>query len=139
MKTLYFITILQLCFNLSSSLFTTVPRTQYVYLNHTVSLECSTNMTGSQLSFIYSGSVPPQTVITTSLSNGGTMISVNFTATIDFNETTVRCFGCNFSDPAYIHIQGNSSLLQIYGLYTSIYTPTKVHFKGKCFGIFCVN
>ena len=51
-------------------IFTIVPETQYVYLNHNVTFECATNLTGYTLTFSYGGAVDA-TVKQTNLLDGG--------------------------------------------------------------------
>ena len=79
--------------------------TQYVYLNDTVTFECTlTNLSGY---FISRGAIPPSLVVTT-LANGGTMLSFSLTATNQVNGTDVTCYTINgaATETAYVYVQG---------------------------------
>ena len=80
--------------------------TQYVYVNDTVTFECSTNLTGYTLSFFYGADVMPTE---TDLPNGGK--KTIFTAIITANGTNIFCLArmgimTNISEVAYLYIQG---------------------------------
>ena len=92
-------------------IFTIVPETQYVYLNHNVTFECATNLTGYTLSFSYGGSI---TVILKqiNLPSGGKMATATFTVSSTNNGTSVRCIADNkinltlLTSFAYAYTQG---------------------------------
>ena len=71
-------------------IFTIVPETQYVYLNHNVTFECATNLTGYTLTFSYSGAVDA-TVKQTNLPDGGVKVSTTFIVTHSLNGISLRC------------------------------------------------
>ena len=76
-----------------AGIFTIVPETQYVYLNHNVTFECATNLTGYTLTFDYvygGGSISP-TFMKSNLPNGGIKVSTTFIVTSTLNGTGVRC------------------------------------------------
>ena len=87
-------------------IFTIVPVTQYVYVNDNVTFECSTNLTGYTLLFLYGTDVMPTE---TDLPNGGKRTT--FTATSEVNGTNIVCAArmgimINNTEAAYIYIQG---------------------------------
>ena len=88
----WFIRLINLICLIDSSIFTIVPETQYVYLNHNVTFECATNLTGYTLSFSYSydGSISV-TVKKTNLTDGGIKVSTTFIVTSTLNGTRVGC------------------------------------------------
>ena len=94
-------------------IFTIVPETQYVYLNHNVTFECATNLTGYTLTFSYDKSVAA-TVKQTNLSDGSIKVSTTFIVTSTNNGTSVRCIadvniGVNtpiLTSIAYVYVQG---------------------------------
>ena len=96
---------------IDASIFTIVPETQYVYLNHNVKFECATNLTGYTLTFSYGGSISA-TVKQTNLPNGGIKVSTTFTVTSALNGTGVRCIADDsvnmptFTSLAYVYAQG---------------------------------
>ena len=77
-------------YHFTLAIFTIVPETQHVYLNHNVTFECATNLTGYTLSFSYGGSI---TVILkqTNLPSGGIIATATFMVTSVNNGTSVRC------------------------------------------------
>ena len=92
-------------FILGASIFTTVPETQYVYVNDTVTFECATNVTELNLSFVTYPSVNRLILSSTG------MISLNLTATSEVNGTNVTCKAHSISmtittEPAYVYVQG---------------------------------
>ena len=93
-------------FIVSSSIFTIVPVTQYVYLDHIVTFECATNMT--EILYFDVGRALPFSVIPSSLPNGGTKISLSLTATNKSNGTDITChiFNGTATEAAYIYVQG---------------------------------
>ena len=90
-------------------IFTIVPKTQYVYINDTVTFECATNETGYSI-YIFFGGVPPSLLISETLPNGVRMISFNLTATNASNGTDVTCKAFsndgNATETAYLYVQG---------------------------------
>uniref|UniRef100_A0A1X7T8N7 Fibronectin type-III domain-containing protein n=1 Tax=Amphimedon queenslandica TaxID=400682 RepID=A0A1X7T8N7_AMPQE len=89
--------------NISGSIFTIVPVTQYVYVNDNVTFECATNVTHYHLSFVTYPSVNGS-----DLSSGG-MASLNITATREVNGTEVTCTaqqGNVITSPVYLYVQG---------------------------------
>ena len=74
----------------TASTFTIVPETQYVYLNHNVTFECATNLTGYTLTFSYDGSIAA-TLKQTNLPNGGIKVSTTFIVINGNNGTSVLC------------------------------------------------
>lgn len=90
----------------TSALFTSVPLTQYVYVNDVVTYECATNVAGYTITLFFGTNVM-ETV--TDIQNGK---RVTFTAAIEFNSTYVFCFArmgtiTNSTNVAYLYIQGN--------------------------------
>ena len=94
-----------------TGIFTIVPETQYVYLNHNVTFECATNLTGYTLTFDYSGSID-STLKQTNLPNGGIKIITTFIVTSTNNGTSVSCIARlnnifkGISALSYVYAQG---------------------------------
>ena len=91
-------------------IFTIVPETQYVYLNHNVTFECAINLTGYTLSFSYAGSIDV-VLEYTNLLDGGTKVTITFIVTSELNGTDVRCIADDgnipfFTSLAYVYAQG---------------------------------
>ena len=86
----WFIRLINLICLIDASIFTIVPETQYVYLNHNVTFDCATNLIGYTLTFSYSGSVVVK-VKQVNLPDGGIKVSTTFTVTSTNNGTSVRC------------------------------------------------
>ena len=88
-----FIRLINLICLIDASIFTIIPETQYVYLNHNVTFECATNLTGYTLSFnyIFSGESITPTLKNTNLPNGGIKVSTTFIVTHILNGTRVGC------------------------------------------------
>ena len=89
-----------------AAIFTTMPTTQYVWINQTATFTCATNVTGYTLSF----SIPGVSFEPTG--DGHLMITVTFTVTSDNNGTSVRCLADDGVDFKVIHLgfayaQGN--------------------------------
>ena len=101
-KDLFIITLFTLFIVSGSIRFTIVPKTQYVYVNDTVTFECATNVTQIDLSFV----TYPSEVGLVSSSIG--MASLNLTAISEVNGITVTCHASNGATtaPAYIYVQG---------------------------------
>ena len=99
---------------IASSVFTIKPETQYVYLNHNVTFECATNLTGYTLSFnhIFSGEFITPTSKQTNLPDGGIKITTTFIVTGGNNGTSVRCLADHigkrtiFTSFEYAYTQG---------------------------------
>ena len=97
---------------IASSIFTIVPETQYVYLNHNVTFECATNLTGYTLTFEYAGGTVDFTLKQTNLPDGGIKITTTFIVTSGNNGTSVRCLadhigkGTIFTSFEYAYAQG---------------------------------
>ena len=95
----------------AAGIFTIVPKTQYVYLNHNVTFECGTNLTGYILTFEYSGSIA-QKLKQTNLPDGGIKITTTFIVTSTNNGTSVSCIARlnnvfkGISDLSYVYGQG---------------------------------
>ena len=95
----------------ASHIFTIVPETQYVYINHNVTFECVTNLTGYSLSFDYSETVD-YTLKQTNLPGGGIKITTTFIVTSGNNGTSVSCIARlnnvfeGISDLSYVYGQG---------------------------------
>uniref|UniRef100_A0A1X7V3Z4 Fibronectin type-III domain-containing protein n=1 Tax=Amphimedon queenslandica TaxID=400682 RepID=A0A1X7V3Z4_AMPQE len=91
----------------AAGIFTTVPITQYVYVNDTVTFECAGFIgSGYTLSFLYGTDVM---ATETDLPNGGKRTT--FTATSEVNGTDIFCLArmgimINSTEAAYIYIQG---------------------------------
>ena len=94
--------------------FTTLPTTQYVWINQTATFTCATNVTGYSLSF----SIPGELELyldTQNPSEGGTLAAVSFTVTSDNNGTSVSCIaddGVNapeFTALVFAYAQGKFS------------------------------
>ena len=99
-------------------IFTTVPVTQYVYINDTVTFECASE---TSIYFIAGGLIQhSQSSVT--LPNGGMMISINLTATKDSNETNVTCYTVsgNATKTAYLYVQGNNQHIFILLMFVHI-------------------
>ncbi|XP_019863950.1 PREDICTED: uncharacterized protein LOC109593201 [Amphimedon queenslandica] len=92
----------QIYFSGASISFTTVPVTQYVYANDTVTFKCATNVTRFKPSFVTNPSVDGS-----ELSYPG-MTSLIITATSEVNGTEVTCHAPNgaTTEPAYLYVQG---------------------------------
>ena len=102
----------------TSDIFTTVPTTQYVWINQTVAFECATNVTGYSLTFSV---VPPAnayitlTALINPLPDGGEHIVYSFLASQITNGTKARCIGDDgigkprFTLSAYAYVQGRYS------------------------------
>ena len=89
----WFIRLINLICLIDTSIFTIVPETQYVYLNHNVTFDCATNLTGYTLSFNYifgDGSITP-TLKKSNLPDGGIKVSTTFIVTNTLNGTRVGC------------------------------------------------
>ena len=89
----WFIRLIDLICLIDASIFTIVPETQYVYLNHNVTFECATNLTGYTLSFNYifsGGSITPA-LKKSNLTDGGIKVSTTFTVTSTLNGTRIGC------------------------------------------------
>ena len=82
----------------AADIFTIVPETQYVYLNHNVTFECATNLTGYTLTFSYGGSIAV-IVEETNLPDGGIKVSTIFILTNSLNGTSVRCHADDDTNP----------------------------------------
>ena len=101
----------RLSFYIVTDIFTIVPETQYVYLNHNVTFECATNLTGHTLTFDYSGSIH-STLKQTNLPGGGIKITATFIVTSGNNGTTVSCIVRlnnvfkGITDVSYVYAQG---------------------------------
>jgi hypothetical protein len=90
--------------------------TQYVYLNHNVSFECATNVSGYSLNFVFGSELSNFTDsimrTMTDLPNGGKHITATFNATsLHINGTDVVCVALkgmayNITDIAYVYVQG---------------------------------
>ena len=99
---------------IDASIFTIVPETQYVYLNHNVTFECATNLTGYTLSFnhIFSSESIISTLKQTNLPDGGMKITTTFIVTSGNNGTSVRCiadhidYRTEFTSLKYAYAQG---------------------------------
>ena len=74
---------------ITGEVFTIVPETQYVYLYHSVTFECATNLTGYTLTFGYQGTVNA-TVENTIIGNV-IKATTTFVVFEDNNSTGVRC------------------------------------------------
>ena len=99
----------------AAGIFTIVPETQYVYLNHNVTFECATNLTGYSLSFnhIFGGGSITPTSKQTNLPNGGIKVTTTFIVTSANNGTGVRFHAENvdtniliYSSKVYAYAQG---------------------------------
>ena len=101
---------------IGGSIFTTVPLTQYVYLNHNVSFECATNVSGYSLEIAFG---PELTNFTdsimrtmTDLPDGGKHITATFNVTsLHINGSNVTCVALmgisfNVTDLAHVYVQG---------------------------------
>ena len=94
-----------------AGIFTIVPETQYVYLNHNVTFECATNLTGYTLTFDYSETVD-FTLKQTNLPNGGIKVATIFIVTNGNNGTGVSFIAClnnvfkGISNLSYVYGQG---------------------------------
>ena len=92
-------------------IFTIVPETQYVYLNHNVTFECAINLTGYTLTFSYGGAVDA-TVKKINLPDGGVKVLTTFIVTHSLNGTSVRCHADDDTNPlistskVYAYTQG---------------------------------
>ena len=99
---------------IATGIFTIVPETQYVYLNHNVTFECATNLTGYSLSFyhIFSGGSIIPTSKQTNLPYGGIKITTTFIVTSANNGTGVKCIAddsgnrTTFTSLEYAYAQG---------------------------------
>ena len=97
----------------AAGIFTIVPETQYVYLNHDVTFECATNLTGYTLTYEYSGEVD-ETLKQTNLPDGGIKVTTTFIVTTTNNGTSVSCIARlnnvfkEISDLSYVYVQGKS-------------------------------
>ena len=89
-RTLFVLLLFAMASGTAASIFTIVPETQYVYLNHNVTFECATNLTGYTLTFSYDKSVDV-TFKQTNLPNGGVKITTTFTVTSTNNGTRIGC------------------------------------------------
>ena len=93
---------------LGASIFTTVPETQYVYVNDTVTFECGTNLT------IYINSL----MIDTNPPLGGVYpykhyltVGLTLTATSEINGTSFTCRSLHVTtEPAYLYVQGQYNM-----------------------------
>ena len=94
-----------------AGIFTIVPKTQYVYLNHNVTFECATNLTGYTLTFSYGGAVD-ETLKQANLNDGGIKVTTTFIVTHSLNGTSVRCHADDDTNPlistskVYAYTQG---------------------------------
>ena len=92
-------------------IFTIVPETQYVYLNHNVTFECATNLTGYTLTFVYGGSAD-EILKQTNLPDGSIKVTTTFIVTTTNNGTSVSCIARlnsvfkGISDLSYVYVQG---------------------------------
>ena len=96
-------------FIVSGSIFTIVPKTQYVYVNDTVTFECATNETELHLSFV----TYPSDIGSVLFSTG--IASLNLTATSEVNGTSVTCQVATghttaVTAPAYLYVQGQYTI-----------------------------
>ena len=95
----------------AADIFTIVPETQYGYLNHDVTFECATNLTGYTLTFSYSGSID-STLKQTNLPDGGIKITATFIVKSSNNGTSVSCIARlndvfkAISNLSYVYVQG---------------------------------
>ena len=90
----------------SASIFTVIPKTQYVYLNDTVSFECATNLTGYTINFVYGSNLLANE---TALPYGERRTA--FTASSNLNGTYILCTATmdhifKTTGSAYLYIQG---------------------------------
>ena len=92
-------------FIVSGSIFTTVPETQYVYVNDTVTFECATNGTEYTNSLRIDTS-PPLGRLPLSISYLKAFI--NLIATSEINGTSFTCHVLHVAttEPAYLYVQG---------------------------------
>ena len=94
-----------------TGVFIIVPETQYVYLNHNVTFECATNLTGYTITFDYSGAVD-ETLKQTNLPVGGIKITTTFIVTSCNNGTSVSCIARlnnvfkGITNLSYVYAQG---------------------------------
>ena len=93
----------------SGSIFTIVPKTQYVYVNDNVTFECATNLTENNNLYFLSRGAEPYLESTVTLPNGVRFISISLTATKVANGTNVTCytlFNGHSTETVYLYIQG---------------------------------
>ena len=96
-------------FIVSGSIFTTVPETQYVYVNDTVTFECGTNSTGYSTSLMMDTN-PPLSGMYRYYKHYWT-VGLNLTATSELNGTSVTCHAFHdTTEPAYLYVQGQYNI-----------------------------
>ena len=93
---------------LGASIFTTVPETQYVYVNDTVTFECAANSTEYINSLMIDtnpllGGVYPY--------NHYLTVGLTLTATSEINGTSFTCRVLHdTTEPAYLYVQGQYNI-----------------------------
>ena len=93
---------------LDASIFTTVPETQYVYVNDTVTFECSTNSTEYINSFMIDTNPPLGGVYPY---NHHWTVGLTLTATSELNGTSFTCRVLHdTTEPAYLYVQGQYNI-----------------------------
>ena len=94
-------------FIVSGSIFTIEPKTQYVYVNDTVTFECAINEADLNKFDLFFVTYPS---VNGSVSSSAGMISLNLTATTEVNGTNVTCNATGLTTtvtaPAYLYVQG---------------------------------
>ena len=92
-------------FIVSGSIFTTVPETQYVYVNDTVKFECRTSSTEYINSLMIDTNPPLGGVYPNKHHHGDVFITL--TATSELNGTSFTCRALHdTTKPAYLYVQG---------------------------------
>ena len=97
-------------FIVSGSIFTTVPETQYVYVNDTVTFECGTNSTEYTQSLRIDTN-PPLGVLPLYISY--LKVFIKLIATSEINGTSVTCRALHVvgtTEPAYLYVQGQYNI-----------------------------
>ena len=108
-------------------MFTTIPTTQYVWINQNVRFECATNITGYHLQYSIVPSVTKKEILA-SLPGGGELLTVIFTVTSDNNGSTVRCYAETDTKPlpetpiVHAYAQGICTVQIQYIVHHSAYT-----------------
>ena len=92
-------------FIVSGSIFTTVPETQYVYVNDTVTFECGTNST-IYIVNLWIDANPP--LVGVYPYNHYLTVGFTLTATSEINGTSFTCRSLHedTTEPAYLYVQG---------------------------------